>query len=81
MSAYGCECGYVKLAIVDLTKKEVVSCWSARFGGPVSTVRLFTEESSLEPPSFLNVPQQEKEEEMAVHLLVSNTLQPSVVYM
>lgn len=81
MSAYGCECGYVKLAIVDLTKKEVVSCWSARFGGPVSTVRLFTEESSLEPPNFLNVPQQEKEEEMAVHLLVSNTLQPSVVYM
>jgi len=81
VSAYGCECGYVKLAIVDLTKKEVVSCWSARFGGPVSTVRLFTEESSLEPPNFLNVPQQEKEEEMAVHLLVSNTLQPSVVYM
>lgn len=81
MSAYGCECGYVKLAIVDLTKKEVVSCWSARFGGPVSTVRLFTEECSLEPPSFLNIPQQERKEEMAVHLLVSNTLQPSVVYM
>ncbi|GFG37974.1 hypothetical protein Cfor_06621 [Coptotermes formosanus] len=81
VSAYGCECGYVKLAIVDLTNREVLSCWSARFEGPVSTVRLFTEESSLETPSFLNVAQQEKEEEMAVHLLVSNTLQPSVVYM
>lgn len=81
MSAFGCECGYVKLAVVDVTKKVVVSCWSARFGGPVSTVRLFTEESSLKPPAFLNMPKQEREEEMAVHLLVSNTLQPSVVYM
>lgn len=81
MSAFGCECGYVKVAVVDVTKKEVVSCWSARFGGPVSTVRLFTEESNLKPPAFLNMPQQEREEEMAVHLLVSNTLQPSVVYM
>jgi hypothetical protein len=81
VSAFGCECGYVKLAIVDVIKKVVVSCWSARFGGPVSTVRLFTEESTLKPPDFLNLPQLDKEEEMTVHLLVSNTLQPSVVYM
>jgi hypothetical protein len=80
VSAFGCECGYVKLAVVDVIKKEVVSCWSARFEGPVSTVRLFTEKSNLKPPSFLNVPQQEREE-MIVHLLVSNTLQPSIVYM
>ncbi|KDR12519.1 KICSTOR complex protein kaptin-like isoform X2 [Zootermopsis nevadensis] len=82
VSAFGCECGYVKLAVVDARKKVVLSCWSVRFGGPVSTVRLFTEESNLKPPDFLNTPQQEtEEEEMAVHLLVSNTLQPSVVYM
>jgi hypothetical protein len=81
VSAYGCECGYVKLAIVDVTKKEVVSCWSARFGGPISTVHLFTEEPNFKPPDFLNVPQEERKEEMAVHLLVTNTLEPSVVYM
>ncbi|PNF25744.1 Kaptin [Cryptotermes secundus] len=80
ISAFGCECGYVKLAVVDVTKKVVVSCWSARFEGPISTVRLFTEKSNLKPPSFLDVPQQEREE-MSVHLLVTNTLQASVVYM
>jgi hypothetical protein len=80
VSAFGCECGYVKLAVVDVTKKEVLSCWSARFEGPVSTVRLFTEKSNLKPPSFLKVPEQEREE-MAVHLLVTRTLQSSVVYM
>lgn len=80
ISAFGCECGYVKLAVVDVTKKEVVSCWSARFEGPISTVRLFTEKSNLKPPSFLNVPQEEREQ-MSVHLLVTNTSQASVVYM
>ncbi|XP_069681565.1 KICSTOR complex protein kaptin-like isoform X2 [Periplaneta americana] len=81
VSAFGCECGFVKLAIVDVTKKEVLSSWSARFGGPVSTVRLFTEESQLKAPSFLNLHQKIRQEELPVHLLVSNTLQPSVVYM
>jgi hypothetical protein len=80
VSAFGCECGFVKLAVVDVTKKEVVSCWSARFEGPVSTVRLFTEKSNLKPPSFLSMPQEEREE-MSVHLLATNTLQSSIVYM
>ena len=71
----------MKVAVVDVEQGKVLSSWSARFEGPVSTVRLFTEETNLKPPPFIDEPLPERKEELAVHLLVTNTLQPSVIYM
>ncbi|KAJ9582834.1 hypothetical protein L9F63_022793 [Diploptera punctata] len=81
VSAYGCECGFVKVAVVDVAQCKVLASWLARFEGPVSTVRLFTEETNLNTPPFIEDAQPERKQDLVVNLLVSNTLQPSVVYM
>ncbi|PSN36425.1 Kaptin [Blattella germanica] len=80
LTVYGCECGFVKLAVVDLKKEEIVSCWSARFEGPVSTLRLFTEATNIKSPNFIELQDTGKKDDHSVHLLVSCTLQSSMVY-
>ncbi|XP_066995256.1 KICSTOR complex protein kaptin isoform X2 [Anabrus simplex] len=82
LSAFGCECGYFRLAVVDGLKKEVLANYSARFEGPISSVHFFTKDPDLKCPSFLDLTDESNDiEEMDVNLVISNTLQPSVVYM
>lgn len=81
ISALGCKSGYVRLAVVD-GKNSVISTHTAQFEGPVTSVSLFTLRTNIRRPSFVDHDSpSESNEEQAVHLLVSNSLQPSVVYM
>ncbi|XP_046996436.1 KICSTOR complex protein kaptin-like isoform X1 [Schistocerca americana] len=81
LTAYGCECGYMKLSVVDPQNREVITSWSARFAGSVSSVRMFDRYSSVQCPSFLGKEEDKLAEDSQVNLLVTSTLQPSVVYM
>lgn len=81
LTAYGCECGYMKLSVVDPQKREVMSSWNARFAGSVSSVHLFDRYSSVQCPSFLEQEKKKLPEDPQINLLVTSTLQPSVVYM
>lgn len=92
VSAYGSQCGLVRFFLVSVDPLEILKTWSFRSEGPVSGVRLF----SLNPPDDPNpliindqikISKNENneikkfDEEEKINLLVTNTLEDSVVYM
>nr|CAD7404229.1 unnamed protein product [Timema cristinae] len=82
VTAFGCECGYVKLTVINVPRNEIVSDWSIRFESSVTSVALFNDELKLRCPSFINLTDvtPADEEEPLLHLLVTTTLQPAVIY-
>nr|CAD7573443.1 unnamed protein product [Timema californicum] len=82
VTAFGCECGYVKLTVINVPRNEIISDCSIRFESSVTSVALFNDELKLRCPSFINLTDVSPadEEEPSLHLLVTTTLQPAVIY-
>lgn len=89
LTAFGCECGLVKIFMVDITKNILLLNISQQFDAPVSRVSLFKVKNrpvhlkssfvvgKLRDKDIL----QKDEKSHCFNLLVINTLQPSVVFM
>lgn len=54
VTAVGCECGLVKVAIVNVTDLEVSRSWLLRYDKPVPSVIIFPQKNILKKPAFLN---------------------------
>ena len=83
ITAFGCETGDVRVSIVTGGDADVNS-WDDKFDGPITSVKLFTNSNHAEIPDFLQHQIQEARVKathpQAVHLLVTNSLEESVVY-
>nr|XP_024216643.1 KICSTOR complex protein kaptin-like isoform X2 [Halyomorpha halys] len=88
LTAFGCECGLVKIFMVDITKNVLLLNISNQFDAPVSRVSLFTVKTEpVYTKSSVLGRLKEKNDALndgkshRYNLLVINTLQPSVVFM
>lgn len=54
LSAIGCECGLVKVALVDVLEIQMVRNWSLRYDKPISSIHIFPHRNNIPPPSSLN---------------------------
>lgn len=74
ITAYGCECGFVKLSIVNTKTLEILENHTLIYENTISSVRLFRKDSIIDNPL---VDEQIVKDEF--HLLIVNTIIPSVV--
>ncbi|KAJ8873438.1 hypothetical protein PR048_024255 [Dryococelus australis] len=84
VSTFGCNCGYMKLSIVNVEKKDIILSWDTRFEGSISSVHLFTKEPYLQRPSFIDLQDDDRvvsDEEPPLHLLVTSVIEDAVTYM
>ncbi|XP_063231166.1 KICSTOR complex protein kaptin-like [Bacillus rossius redtenbacheri] len=84
ISAFGCNCGYVKVSVVSVEKREVVSSWDMRFEGFISSVQLFTVESLLRCPSFVELRDEAAascDQEPPLNLLVTCVVENAITFM
>lgn len=82
VSAYGCECGFMKLSIVNPMHNEILSYWTMEFDGSISSLCLFNLESKLKRPEFVQGKENGNEPKpSSINLLVANTSQSSFVFM
>lgn len=51
LTAIGCECGLVKVALVDVLETQMVRNWSLRYDKPISSIRIFPHRNNIPPPS------------------------------
>ncbi|XP_043494972.1 KICSTOR complex protein kaptin-like isoform X3 [Polistes fuscatus] len=61
LSAIGCECGLVKVTLVDVLEIQMVRNWSLRYDKPISSIRIFPHRINISPPSSLNYECKSKE--------------------
>lgn len=54
VSAVGCECGLVKVAIVNVVNLQVSQSWLLRYDKPVSSIVIFPHQNNISKPSFVN---------------------------
>ncbi|KAF0290993.1 KICSTOR complex protein kaptin [Amphibalanus amphitrite] len=85
ITALACECGYVRVSVVDLASLSVTFAWSATHDSPITSVRLFSLGTRLQTPGFVSAVLREPADAAgggpeSLHLLVTNALWPSVVY-
>ncbi|XP_037072009.1 KICSTOR complex protein kaptin-like isoform X3 [Pollicipes pollicipes] len=86
VTALACECGYIRVSVVDLSLLRVTHVWSTTHDNPVTSVRLFTLGTRLEAPEFVRAALRDPSDlatpadHQPLHLLVTNALMPSAVY-
>ncbi|XP_044226464.1 KICSTOR complex protein kaptin [Thunnus albacares] len=77
LSAFGCQNGFVGLALVNQTGPVVLQSWRVQFDSPISVVLLFPLSCQTEP----NQPGGQKRMQMeGYNLLVTSTIEMAVVY-
>uniref|UniRef100_A0A1B6CK78 Kaptin n=1 Tax=Clastoptera arizonana TaxID=38151 RepID=A0A1B6CK78_9HEMI len=87
ISAIGCECGHIQLSVVCTITSVVLNIWTELLDGSVSNVLVLKFQSKVtEPPEkfkkFFESKEINTEDESSnFHLLVVNTLKPSLVFM
>ena len=54
VTALACECGYVRVSVVDLACLGTTHMWSELHDNPVTSVRLFSLSTQLAPPPFVS---------------------------
>ncbi|XP_030757029.1 KICSTOR complex protein kaptin-like [Sitophilus oryzae] len=85
VTAFGCECGYVKLLKVNTTSDKLVYNFSTRFGNYISNVYLYLERDSknseelarIIPKSILS---ERKETRPVLNLVVVNSILPPILF-
>nr|XP_050853422.1 KICSTOR complex protein kaptin-like isoform X1 [Vespula vulgaris] len=77
LSAIGCECGLVKVALVDVLEIQMVRNWSLRYDKPISSIHIFPHRNNIPSPSSLNYKCKSKEsfsdEDPILNILIGNT--------
>jgi len=83
LTAFGCECGYVRLCRVCVKSNKIIFNFSTRFDNTISAVRLYPSKHELKSPPFV------KEEYKShptcaknpiLNLVVTNTILPAVFF-
>ncbi|XP_014479490.1 PREDICTED: kaptin-like [Dinoponera quadriceps] len=54
ITAIGCECGLVKVAVVNVTDLQVPQSWLLRYDQPVPNVTVFPHHNAVTKPAFVN---------------------------
>ncbi|XP_025162092.1 KICSTOR complex protein kaptin isoform X2 [Harpegnathos saltator] len=54
VTAVGCECGLVKVAIVNVVDLEVFQSWLLRYDQPVPNVTVFSQQNTIVKPVFVD---------------------------
>ncbi|KAG7205177.1 hypothetical protein KM043_018268 [Ampulex compressa] len=82
LTAVGCECGLVKIAIVKVPNLEVSHSWMLRYDKPISSICIFPQKYKVAKPDFLNSNNTENHlrKEDKLNVLIANTSN-AVVFM
>ncbi|GLV39591.1 hypothetical protein CBL_08343 [Carabus blaptoides fortunei] len=78
ISTYGCECGYVYMAVVDLKSVEILQTYSTRYENTITCVQIFSNDVNINN-SLCRAIQTTTVDNY--QLLVTNTILPSVVFL
>lgn len=54
LTVIGCECGLVKVAIVNVLELKVRRSWKLRYDTPISSVCVFSQQNDIAKPTFVN---------------------------
>lgn len=54
VTAVGCECGLVKVAIVNVVDLQVSRSWLLRYDKPVPSVIVFPHRNTISKPAFMD---------------------------
>jgi len=54
VTAVGCECGLVKVAIVNVDDLQVSQNWLLRYDKPIPSVVVFPQQNIFSKPMFVN---------------------------
>ncbi|XP_056634756.1 KICSTOR complex protein kaptin-like isoform X1 [Diorhabda sublineata] len=83
VTAFGCECGYVKMFKVDVKNKVLEYNFCTRFGNYISKVCIVPDKNSPKNCDIINKIRRtegDKEEEVKLNLIVVNTILPPVIF-
>ncbi|XP_031826707.1 KICSTOR complex protein kaptin isoform X2 [Nomia melanderi] len=87
LTVIGCECGLVKVAIVNVLELKVRRSWKLRYDTPISSVYVFPQKNNITEPNFINsndIKEKNKEnlskKETKLNVLIVNTCN-AVVFM
>ncbi|XP_066262660.1 KICSTOR complex protein kaptin-like [Euwallacea similis] len=83
LTAFGCECGYVKLLKINTKTKKIIYNFSTRFNNYIAQVYIYLENRIQPPEKLLNkLPSSlvldKKDARQIVNLVVVNSILPSV---
>ncbi|XP_015593630.1 KICSTOR complex protein kaptin [Cephus cinctus] len=86
ITVVGCECGLVKIAIMNVEELKVIESWVLRYDNPISSVKIFPHENTVSKPAFFNsedkdIDSVDDEKEPILNILLVNSVNPSVVFM
>ncbi|XP_032680752.1 KICSTOR complex protein kaptin-like isoform X2 [Odontomachus brunneus] len=74
VTAVGCECGLVKVAIVNVIDLQVSQSWLLRYDQPVPNVTVFPHQNAVVKPSFIDTNQECIKQNMPkLNIVVSST--------
>ncbi|XP_012264489.1 KICSTOR complex protein kaptin-like [Athalia rosae] len=83
LTAVGCECGLVKVSLVNVMEMQIIRNWTLRYDKPVSSVRIFSNENKLDQPVFICDKESCSQEailEPSLNVLIVNAVCASVVF-
>ena len=83
LTVIGCECGLVKVAIVNVLELKVRRSWKLRYDRPVPSVCVFPQQSNVMKPSFVDCKgstRSSDDEETKLNVLIVNASH-AVVFM
>ncbi|XP_074115381.1 KICSTOR complex protein kaptin isoform X1 [Cotesia typhae] len=82
LTAVSCECGLVKVSLVDVENKKKLKEWMLRYDRPVSRIQIFSQDNNLSDP-FCNKDLNKKRDvntKPNLNILIVNALVPSIVF-
>lgn len=82
LTIVGCECGLVKVAVVNVLDLKICQNWTLRYDKPISSVCTFPQQSKIAKPSFItqNNTNDVEDDNVKLNILVVNT-NSAVVFM
>ncbi|XP_033338511.1 KICSTOR complex protein kaptin [Megalopta genalis] len=83
LTVIGCECGLVKVAIVNVLELKVRRSWKLRYDTPISSVYVFPQKNNITKPNFIDSngeKQSTSDKETKLNVLIVNTCN-AVVFM
>ncbi|XP_031351804.1 KICSTOR complex protein kaptin-like isoform X2 [Photinus pyralis] len=83
LTAFGCECGYMRLCCVNVKISTILYNFSTDFNNTISSVYIYPNERNFKQPTFIkDVYAMEPKEntDPVINLIVTNTLLPPVCF-
>ncbi|XP_057333518.1 KICSTOR complex protein kaptin-like isoform X3 [Microplitis mediator] len=78
LTAVSCECGLVKVTLVDVENKKKLKEWMLRYDRPVSRIQIFSQRNNLSSQMFTK--EDDVNTQPNLNILIVNALDPSIVF-